>query len=189
MNLRRGDKKKMKDFISIVKNNPNQYYYIKSNLKKLINDGVDINTCISYTVLHLAIKLKNLRLLKMFIANGANLNLADEAGFTPLHLAVLENSLDFVKVLVQNGCDLNLGGEIEQTPLHLAVSNGRLEIAKYLIEQKADIWAVDELHNLPLDYAIDEKDINMINLLSQYQEIDDIRLEKIKAIERKVILW
>lgn len=188
MNSRRGDKKKMKDFISSIKGNPNQYYYIKSNLKKLVSEGVDINTYVNYTLLHLAIRLKNRRLLKMFIEAGVNLNLADESSLSPLHLAVLENRLDFVKLLVQSGCDIALGSELEQTPLHLAVSNGHYEIAKYLLEQQADIWAVDELNNIPLDYAIDEKDSKMINLLLQHQEIDDLRLEKIKTIERKVVL-
>lgn len=188
MNIRRGDKKKFKDFVRSIKNNPMQYYYIKSNLKKLVADGVDINTHIGYTLLHLAIKLKNLRLLKLFIESGVNLNLADDDGFTPLHLAVLDNRLDFVKCLVKSGADTDLGAEFEQTPLHLAVSNGRFDIVKFLIENEANIWAVDEANNMPIDYAIDEKDLKMIKLLLSFQEVDDIRKEKINSIERKEIL-
>ncbi len=183
---KRGDKKKFKEFVRAIKKNPLQYYYIHTNLKKLASEGVDMNTQLTanQTLLHLAIKLNNIRLLRMFVKVGVNTNLANEAGLTPLHMAVLVSRLDYVKILVQAGCDCNLGAEMEQTPLHLAVCNGKHDIAKYLLDHGADIKALDEVNNAPIDYAIDEKDLKMIRLLLQYQEVDDERQEKIAFIER-----
>src|SRR5690554_1876994 len=88
MNLnRRGDKKKFKEFVSAIKKSPHSYYYIKSTLAKFRNEGIDVNTQVDMgkTLLHVAIKLKNIRLLNMFIKAGVNLNLANEMGNTPLH--------------------------------------------------------------------------------------------------------
>ncbi|MFA7126874.1 MAG: ankyrin repeat domain-containing protein, partial [Bacilli bacterium] len=146
---RRGDKKKFKEFVRAIKKNPLRYYFIHTGLKKLAEDGVDLNTqtYMNQTLLHLAIKLENARLLRMFLKAGVNVNLANEGGLTPLHMAVLEDRLDFVRILVLGGCDCNLGAEMEQTPLHLAVCNGKHDISKYLLDHGADIWALDEVNN------------------------------------------
>ncbi|GEM_PF-327450 len=184
---RRGDKKRFKDFVRCIKQDPHRYFYIKSTLAKLKQDDFDINNQ-GYggrTLLHLALRLNNLRLMNLFLSFGVNPDLADEQGVAPIHYAVIGNKLRFVKCLATNGCDINLAAEQEQAPLHLAVINGHLEIAKCLIEHGADIMLLDENHNYPIDYAIDEKDEKMIRFLLTKQEIDDDRKDKINLILNK----
>ncbi|MGD9886768.1 MAG: ankyrin repeat domain-containing protein [Bacilli bacterium] len=133
--IKRGDKKRFKDFVRCIKQDPHRYLYIKNMLSRLHSDGFDLNTQ-GYggrTLLHLALKINNLRLMNLFLSFGVNANLADEQGYAPLHFAVLENKMRFLKGLVGYGCDINIACEQDQTPLHLAVINGNLEIVKFLI--------------------------------------------------------
>ncbi|HNZ50452.1 MAG TPA: ankyrin repeat domain-containing protein [Bacilli bacterium] len=184
---KRGAKKRFKDFVDCIKQDPHRYLYIKNMLWRLQNDGFDLNTQ-GYggkTLLHLALKLNNLRLMNLFLSFGVNPNLADEQGNAPLHVAVLANQMRFIKGLVAHACDINLACEQEQSPLHLAVINGNLEVVKYLIENGADIMIQDELHNYPLDYAIEEKDDKILRYLLTKQEIDDERKRKILTIINK----
>ena len=181
---KRGTKKRFLEFVKCVKQDPHRYFYIKSTLIKLKEADVDINTQVygGSTLLHVAMKLNNLKLFNLFIKSGVNVTLANEAGEPPLHRAVIEGRMNFIKSLVNNNCDLNLGGEMEQTPLHLAVINGNLEIVKYLVDHGAEIMVIDEINNLPIDYAIDEQDVKIIKYFLTKQDVDDTRMEKIKKI-------
>lgn len=160
----KGDKKIMKEYMTVVRSRNYTYRYLKNLGNKLISDGIDINTQYTdgSTLLHLAVKLHDIKLVKLFLDLKVNPNIANETRNAPIHLAILNDRLDIVKMLVQNGADIELPTELEQTPLHLAVNTSNLEIIKYLVEQGADINIVDENNNSVLDYAIDEKNPNII---------------------------
>ncbi|MDD3171075.1 MAG: ankyrin repeat domain-containing protein [Bacilli bacterium] len=181
---KRGNKKKFKDFVDTVKQDPHRYFYIRSTLAKLEDEDIDISTqgYLGQTLLHVALKLNDIKLFNLFIKAGVNMNIANEYGDTPLHKAVNEGKIKFVRSLVANGCDLNVGASQEQTPLHLAAINGNIEIAKYLVEHGADVVILDEINNLPIDYAIEEKDEKMIRYFMSKQELDQDRRDQIDLI-------
>lgn len=185
--IKRGSKKQFNDFVRTVKQDPYRYFYIKNSLAKMKQQNIDINTQTSggKTLLHIALKLNNIKLFNLFIRSGVNVNIANENGETPLHRAVIEKKMDFIKSLINNGCDIDIGAEQEQTPLHLAVITGNLDIVKYLVDRGADILMQDEINNYPIDYAIDEGDVNMIKYFLTKQEVDDSRIEKINKIFNK----
>jgi ankyrin repeat protein len=187
MMIRRGDKKRFREFVKAVKQDPHRYFYIKSNLIKMKENQIDINTQYynGKTLLHLALQLKNIKLFNLFLKAGVNPNLANESGETPLHRAIIENQIEFVKSLVNAGCDINIGGEQEQSPLHYAVINGNLDIIKYLMDHGAELMLLDENNNLPIDYAIDESDLKIIRYFLTKQNIDDVRQNKIKELTSK----
>lgn len=176
----------MIEYMKSIKDNQNRYYYLQTNLKKLIENGVDVSTQGNNgnTLLHLAINLDNIKLLKLFIKYGVRLNLANEQGDTPLHRAINKGRIEMVKVLIKNGADVNAMCEFDQTPLHLCCKNGKIDIAKYLIENGADYLLGDEEQLLPIDYAIDEKDIKIINYFRTFQSLDEDRLNLINDIIR-----
>ena len=184
---KRGNKKKFSDFVYSVKSDPHRYLYIKNTLNRLKEEDIDINTqnASGNTLLHLAIKMNDLKLFNIFLDSGVNVNLANDNGDAPIHKAVLDDKILFVKSLVEHGCDLNLGTELEQTPLHLAVTKGNLEMVKYLVENGADILLMDEINNLPIDYAIDEKDEKMIKYFMDKQTLDEARKMKVDIILNK----
>lgn len=182
--IRRGSKKRFREFVRTVKADPHRYYYIKSTIASLKEDDIDINNqdSMGRTLLHLAIKMNDYKLFKLFVSSGVILDLANEQGEAPIHRAVIENKLDFVKYLVNNGADINIGAEQEQTPLHLAVINGNLEMVKYLVDHGADIYLLDERNNLPIDYAIDECDEKLIKYFLTKQSVGKEKLEIINSL-------
>jgi len=183
----RGSKRQFNDFVRTVKQDPHRYYYIKSSLIKMNLENIDVNTQIygGQTLLHVALKLNNLKLFKLFLKANVNPDIANENGEAPIHLAVMKNKLNFVRILIQHGCDIDLGAELEQTPLHLAVITGNLDIIKYLVDHNAEILVQDENNFYPIDYAIDEADIAIIKYFLTKQEVDEIRKAKIEKILNK----
>lgn len=172
------------EFVHLVKANPHQYYAIKNGLHHIKEMGVEMNSkgYQGQTLLHLAVKLNDCRLIKLFVQNGCLVDLANDLGDTPLHKAVNENKLNAVKTLVSLGSDLDMGAEFEQTALHLAVIIGNMEIVKYLVDHGADIYLLDENNNYPIDYAIDEGDSKMIKYFLSKQDVDETRMQKIERI-------
>ena len=185
--IKRGSKKIFREFVKNVKQDPYRYYYIKSMIARIKNENIDINTqdYNGRTLLHIALKMNNLKLFNLFLKNGVNPDLANEYGETPLHRAVIEGKLSFIRSLVNCKCDINIGSELEQSPLHLAVINGNIDIIRYLVDNGAELFLADENNNLPIDYAIDENDLKIIKYFLAKQEVDDSRKEKIKEIFNK----
>ena len=133
-------KKDVREFMQMIKMSPQKYLAIHSRLTKLIENGADLNTqgYLGQTLLHVAIKIGDLRLLNMFLDANVNVDLANDFCESPIHKAVIAGKLKFVEALVEHGCDLHAGCEQDQTPLHLAVSGGYVDIVKYLVEKGAD---------------------------------------------------
>lgn len=59
------------------------------------------------SALHIAVDNKRIDMVKMFLFNGANPNLADESGNSPLAYAIDNDSPDIVKVLLEYGANPN----------------------------------------------------------------------------------
>ncbi len=55
------------------------------------------------TAFHWSAKLGDLKMLKILISKGKNLNIKDNKGRTPIYFAALNNNLDCVKFLYENG--------------------------------------------------------------------------------------
>jgi len=55
------------------------------------------------TAFHWAAKLGDLKMLKILISKGKNLNMKDKNGRTPLYFAAYNNNFDCVKILCDNG--------------------------------------------------------------------------------------
>ena len=180
-------KKDVREFMQMIKMSPQKYLAIHSRLTKLIENGADLNTqgYLGQTLLHVAIKIGDLRLLNMFLDANVNVDLANDFCESPIHKAVIAGKLKFVEALVEHGCDLHAGCEQDQTPLHLAVSGGYVDIVKYLVEKGADPLILDERNYSPIDYAIDEKDTKILEYFMSCQFIDDERREKINKFLMK----
>ena len=86
------------------------------------------------TVLDFAAEQGNTDVVKLLIANGADVNAYGEVGDTPLHAA---KNIEIAKILIDNGADIHADCDCG-TPLHTAED---AEIAQLLIDNGADVNA------------------------------------------------
>lgn len=82
----------------------------------------------------------NFELMRLFLANGADINRLNDNGESALVLAAWRGRLDVVKWLLERGARIN-SPDRKWSALHYAVFSGHADVADYLIEQGADIDA------------------------------------------------
>lgn len=83
--------------------------------------------------LHSALATRNLKIAKILLENGADVNLAESGGYTPLHIAAQNGDLEGLDMVLAHHPDLNPRLEADGlTPLGTAVKYGNEEAAKRL---------------------------------------------------------
>jgi len=100
--------------------------------------------------LHRASQKGHKEIVKLLIAEGADVNAKDKYGMTPLHLAETKEAAE---LLIANGADVNARTGDGQTPLLFAVMSGSKETVEILIAKGADVNAMDGAGVTPLDMA------------------------------------
>ena len=88
--------------------------------------------------------LSNVKLAKLFIEHGANVNAKGYGGNTPLHNV---KHIEIAKLLIDNKADVNAKNKSGYTPLHFVK---KPEIVKLLIDNKADVNAGKGTVGVPL---------------------------------------
>jgi ankyrin repeat protein len=80
--------------------------------------------------------------VKTFLENGADPNIASGAGITPLVAAATGSFFNVCQLLVEHGADVNSKGEYNRTPLSHSMKNENF--VDFLIAHGADVNAVSE---------------------------------------------
>ena len=138
-------------------------------IKELVlNYGKDINQTGEEDIggLYQAIKHNNIKAVKFFIENNANVEIATYDGTTPLVLAIEENKPKIVELLIKEG-KANIYGvyaeETEKYPIYCAVKNKNLNMIKILLNNDFDLKREPSI----LSYAIENGDENIIKYLTE----------------------
>lgn len=136
-------------------------------IKELVlNYGKDINQTGDEDIggLYQAIKHNNIKAVKFFIENNANVEIATFDGTTPLVLAIEENKPKIVELLIKEG-KANIYGvyakETEKYPIYCAVKNKNLNIIKILLNNNFNL----KEENYILSYAMENSDENIVKYL------------------------
>ncbi|KAJ8681224.1 hypothetical protein QAD02_017011 [Eretmocerus hayati] len=143
-------------------------------VKKLIVRGTQVNyrhkdgTISGTSCLHLAVQKIDLKLTRMLLDAGAELNVFNKWGHTPLHVAVSKD-LQIVKLLITRGADVNAvdaDAPLSEGcyPLHMAVRAGKGEAVEYLIENGADVDAPNLRAHTALHIAASKR-LDLVELL------------------------
>jgi len=123
-----------------------------------------------WSTLHFAVghtSSYGIEILKLLLANKADVNARAEYRETPLHFAARIGNTVAVKLLIQHRADVNAQRRDRKTPLHLAASNGHVEVVRLLVENKADVNARDLYKNTPLMCAVVAKHKEVETFLRQ----------------------
>ena len=80
----------------------------------------------------------NIRILKLMLKTGVDVNRRDSDGNTALTLAAEHGHSEAMRVLIEAGADVNKCSSNFKTPLTIAMENGDSEAARLLVEAGAD---------------------------------------------------
>ncbi|MEZ5402587.1 MAG: ankyrin repeat domain-containing protein [Bryobacteraceae bacterium] len=102
----------------------------------LVDQGANVNLAATNPMrvapLHAATASRHFWIVQMLIANGANVNQAQNGGFAPLHAAAQNGDAESARLLLESGADRNARSENGQTPLDLALLKGHAAVADLL---------------------------------------------------------
>ena len=149
-------------------------------IKELVlNYGKDINQTGEEDIggLYQAIKHNNIKAVKFFIENNANVEIAAFDRKTPLIIAVGNSYLETAKILIENGANINNtnGDSWADTPLMTASRLGLDNVVRILLSRNADINAVDMNGNTALHTAALNSQLSVIKLLLEKNPNLDIQ--------------
>ncbi len=106
----------------------------------------------------------NLELIKSLIAQGVDVNAADEDGWTALERASDAGQTDVVRFLLEKSTDANKK-EYLNPPLVLASSGGHREAAKCILDKGADVNAQGAMGRTALMHAAWKGSAELVKLL------------------------
>ena len=101
--------------------------YVKEQVSYANADG---ENCV-----HIAIKKKDLEMLKILYEHGANFDHQNKEGDTILHYTCQHGMDQFVRFLHTIHVDPNIKNKDEETPIHLATQEGHHKIVDMLVEK------------------------------------------------------
>ncbi len=129
----------------------------------LIQHGADVNiiTFNRFTPLYSAVATQNLKLVRILIAAGANVNARGAFNETPLIIAAddeHEETYEICVALIEANADVNAKDfKNEQTALHKAYQRGNGAVINLLISNGANQTSRDARERIPLDMLFDEE--------------------------------
>ena len=165
----------------------------------LVYRGMDVNTVdpAGNTLLHVAARNGNDKLIASLLKQKANPNARSRVGDTPLMLAVYNGKAEAANALIAGGAQVNIDGWTplhyavfaeqpemvalllskgaqvdarapnQQTPLMLAARNGNQTIAKQLLNAKADAGLKDQNGETALSLAQKDNNGDVARLIEQ----------------------
>jgi len=127
-----------------------------SLIQHLIKMGADVNATMSpgvgdWTVLHTALGGGNVKVVKLLIDNGADINVKNIMG-TPLQMAINYKKIETVELLIESGAKLQ-EFSFGNTELHLSAIKGCAELVPLLVNYGIDVDILNEYRQTPLYYA------------------------------------
>jgi cytochrome c len=117
-----------------------------------LDKGAAIDEINGVSALYVACETGNLKLAKLLVSRGADVNLPVTWQRTPLYAANKGGHADIVKLLLSNGADPHQLAKA-QTPLHVAAENGCLQCVVYLVDAGADVNALTSNGSPPVHLA------------------------------------
>ncbi len=149
-----------------------------SDVKKFIEEGATLHKLSGMdlhfynseydTLLHTAVKLNQLDIVKYLIDIGCNINAQTRRyKATTLHYATYLNvSLGIIELLLENNAKIEARDDDNASPFMWACYLNNTVAVKRLIEKKANVYLVDDFRLSSLDWASHQGNIETVELLT-----------------------
>jgi hypothetical protein len=144
---------------------------VKALLQKTAT--VNLQTSSGISALHFAIR--NIEIVEILIANGANVDIISEVYGTPIFLAAMFGYLNIVQYLIEKKADINLSAINGPTPLIAAAEKGHFEIVKALVKSNPELLVTKQRSDG--ESALSLAELNGHSLITEflYEIIDEQR--------------
>jgi len=113
----------------------------KDAAEALIAAGANVNARslnpMRNTPLHAACAGRNVEIVSLLAANGADVNARQEGGWTPLHAAAQNGDVDMAQLLISLGAQVKTRAENNQNAMDLALTRGNQKMVELLEENGA----------------------------------------------------
>ncbi|ARF02781.1 SWPV1-207 [Shearwaterpox virus] len=138
--------------------------YIMLSGKNIADDNL---LCLSDTV-----RSEEIRILKLLLDYGADINVVNGYGFTALHDSVKDNNLEISKLLLSRGINTHIKSNTGITAFAYAAQSKNINILKCILDYY-DGYKYYDYDSIALSKAIYSKDVNrMVILLELGLNID-----------------
>ena len=97
-------------------------------------------------------------MVKLLLANKADVNIQGNGRYTPLHHSVIRNDENLVSLLLKHHADVNIQDKYGHTPLHRAAVKSDKNLVKLLLQHKADVNIQDNEGKTPLHRCIESNE-------------------------------
>lgn len=117
--------------------------------------------------LHEAVRIRDLDITNLLLAQGAYVDARDRTGQSPLHIFAQSQRVpvSIAHSLLENGASTSLLDRNERTPLHLAAARNHLKAVEVLLEYGAPVDARDFKCQVPLFHAVLVNHIEVVKRL------------------------
>lgn len=88
--------------------------------------------------LHMAVAYGKLDDVKIFLRQGASIEIRNKNDFTPLLVAAEVGNMEALELLIGQGANINAQNDVQFTALHIASKRGDVPMLAYLLEKGAD---------------------------------------------------
>lgn len=99
------------------------------------------------------------------LAEGADVNIADNHKTTPLHVCASYGNLTCLKTMLARGANQNAQDERGRTSLYFAITGNHKEVVFYLIENGCNINIYDSNFGSPLQKALTMSNLDIVQAL------------------------
>ena len=149
------------------------HQFIKENIS--ITDHENVS-------LRIACTNGNVKIVKLLLDQGFDVNIRNNLGETPLQCACKNGHDQVVALLCQQpSIDVNVRNYLHETPLHCACINGKAKVVKLLLEVNADVNIRDYFGQTPLHKACEKGQEEIVALLCQQPSADvNIQEDRLK---------
>ena len=145
--------------------------------QKYIDDGGDITVASTNgnTFLHEATKFGHLKMARLLIENGADVNaisIQNGVVWSPLKIAVLDRYYDIATLLIEKGADINFKEQDNSNFLHRLAWDGDVRMARILLEGGIDVNAENNHGATALRIGVQENHLEFVQTIFETGEVD-----------------